>query len=179
MQLSMGFDGQDQDIIKLFKAGFCASEGNEVGVLIANLVRKLLAETASDDIHVCTASETDRLLGASVFTRLTYDQDDREIFVLGPVAVATDRQRQGIGQAMLNHALDALRRFGVDIVLTYGDPRYYGRLGFVPVSEQDAAAPYKLQHPHGWQGLSLTGHSWLPLRGRSLCVGAFNDPVFW
>ncbi len=179
MQLSMGFDGQEQAIIKLFKASFCASDGHVEGARIGDLVRQLLADTASDDIHVGTASEPDRLLGASVFTRLTYEQDDREIFVLGPVAVATDRQRQGIGQAMLNHALDSLRRFGVDIVLTYGDPRYYGRLGFVPVSEQDAAAPFKLQHPHGWQGLSLTGHPWIPLRGRSLCVGAFNDPVFW
>jgi predicted N-acetyltransferase YhbS len=93
--------------------------------------------------------------------------------------VATDHQGKGIGQGLLSHGLAALRRAGVDIVMTYGDPSYYAKVGFMPVSEADAAAPYKLNQPEGWLGQSLTDHPMTPLKGPSRCVAALNDPVYW
>jgi len=75
---------------------------------------------------------------------LTYAQDERTVFVLAPVAVATDQQGEGIGQRLLSHGLAALRSTGVDIVMIYGDPDYYAKVGFKTISEADAAAPFKL-----------------------------------
>jgi predicted N-acetyltransferase YhbS len=93
--------------------------------------------------------------------------------------VATDRQRQGIGQRLLRHGLASLRNAGVDIVMTYGDPRYYAKVGFRPISETDARAPFALKHPEGWLAQSLTDRAMTPLKGPSRCVEALNDPLFW
>jgi putative acetyltransferase len=142
-------------------------------------VRKLLAGTAPEDIFVFTAEEDGAIIGGIVFSQLTYEQDGRTVFVLAPVAVATRRQGQGIGQKLLAYGLRELRRAGVDIAMTYGDPNYYAKVGFTPVSEADAAAPYELNHPEGWLGQSLTESPMTPLKGPSRCVAALNDPVYW
>jgi putative acetyltransferase len=66
-------------------------------------VRNLLAGTAEKDLFVFTAEEDGAIIGGIVFSRLSYAQDDRSLFVLAPVAVATDRQGKGIGQKLLTH----------------------------------------------------------------------------
>lgn len=178
MEVSSKFEGREQEVVDLFTATFTASEGAEEGALIGDLVRAQLARTARPDLRVFLAEEEGALVGGAVFTRLAYD-DDRAVFVLGPVAVATGRQGRGIGQALLEHGLAALRDAGVDIAVTYGDPAYYARVGFAPIPETLAAAPFQLRHPEGWLGQSLTDEPLRPLKGRPRCVEALNDPVFW
>jgi putative acetyltransferase len=63
--------------------------------------------------------------------------------------------------------------------MTYGDPNYYAKVGFMPISEADAQAPFKLSQPEGWLGTAVDGHEITPLKGPSRCVEALNDPVFW
>jgi predicted N-acetyltransferase YhbS len=179
MRLSAGPEGHDEAIIDLFTRTFTASEGPEEGALIGGLVRNLLASTAEQDRFVFKAEDGAAVVGAILFSRLSYEQDERTLFVLGPVAVATDRQRQGIGQRLLRHGLASLRNAGVDIVMTYGDPRYYAKVGFRPISETDARAPFALKHPEGWLAQSLTDRAMTPLKGPSRCVEALNDPLFW
>ena len=179
MEFSGGFKGREQAIIALFATTFAASEGTEEGALIGDLVRNQLAGTAQPDLYVFTAEENATLVGGAIFTRLTYDEDDRTVFVLGPVAVASSRQGRGIGKQLLEHGLDTLRGVGVDIALTYGDPDYYARVGFAPITEEFALPPFNLQRPEGWLGQSLTDTEMIPLKGRSRCVEALNDPIFW
>jgi putative acetyltransferase len=179
MKISSNPTGRQQELIDLFKATFTASEGAGEGSLIADLVRKQLGETPKDDIHVFAAEEDGAFLGACVFTRLTYAQDERTVFVLAPVAVMTERQGQGIGQTLLRQGLNVMRDTGTDVVMTYGDPDFYQKVGFQPVSEDDAPAPFKLQFPHGWLCQSLTDRPWSAFCGPSRCVPALNNPVFW
>jgi predicted N-acetyltransferase YhbS len=179
MEFSSAPKGREEEIIRLFTATFAASEGMEEGALIGDLVRSLLAGTAEKDLFVFTAEEDGNIIGGIVFSRLTYGQDDRTVFVLAPVAVATERQGKGIGVRLLTHGLASLRNAGVDIAMTYGDPNYYAKVGFMPISEADAQAPFPLNHPEGWLGQSLTDHAITPLKGPSRCVEALNDPVFW
>jgi predicted N-acetyltransferase YhbS len=171
--------GREAEIIDLFTATFTASEGEEEGALIGKLVRDLLGGTAGRDLFVFTAEEDGAIIGGIVVSRLTYEQDERTVFVLAPVAVAPERQGRGIGQRLLTHGLAALRSAGVDIAVTYGDPRYYSKVGFLPISEADARAPFPLSRPEGWLGQSLTERAMAPLKGPSRCVEALNDPVFW
>jgi predicted N-acetyltransferase YhbS len=171
--------GRDAEIVDLFTATFTASEGEEEGALIGELVRDLLGGTAQKDLFVFTAEEDGAMIGGIVFSRLTYEQDERTVFVLAPVAVAPDQQGRGIGQRLLTHGLAALRSAGVDIAVTYGDPSYYAKVGFLPISDADARAPFPLSRPEGWLGQSLTDRVMTPLRGPSRCVKALNDPVFW
>lgn len=179
MDFASGGKGREPEIIDLFTATFTASEGAEEGVMIGGLARDLMGSTPAEDLYVFTAEVDGAMVGAIIFSRLTYAQDPRAVFVLGPVAVATDHQGQGIGQRLIAHGLAALRDAGVDIAITYGDPGFYSRVGFVPMTEAFAAAPFKLSHPEGWLGQSLTGQALTPLRGPARCVEALGAPVFW
>ena len=89
------------------------------------------------------------------------------------------QQRTGIGQGLIGHGLQALRTDGTDIAVTYGDPSFYGRVGFKAMSQTDMAAPQPLQQPQGWIGLSLTRQPLTPVRGPCRCAAAFDDPAFW
>ena len=179
MEVSTRSEGRENEIVDLFTSTFTASEGAEEGTLIGNLVRDLLSITARRDLFVFVAEEAGAIVGAIVFSRLTYDRDDRTVFVLAPVAVATGHQGKGIGQVLLAHGLAALREAGIDVAVTYGDPDYYSRVGFAPITEAFAQAPFKLKHPEGWLGQSLTDREMTPLKGPSRCVRALNDPAFW
>ena len=179
MEFSTGCRGQEQEVIDLLAATFAASEGAEEGALIGDLARNLLVTTVDADIHVFTARDEPALIGAIIFSRLTYEQDDRIVFLLGPVGVATDRQGEGIGQRLLAHGLAAMQKKGVDFAVTYGDPNYYAKVGFRPISEEFARAPFKLKFPKGWLGQSLTEGKVTPLKGPSRCVEAFHRPDYW
>jgi putative acetyltransferase len=51
-------------------------------------------------------------------------------FALGPVSVTPERQRQGIGSAVIREGLARMRASGAAGVLLLGDPGYYLRFGF-------------------------------------------------
>lgn len=174
-------DRPDADaLVALFQATFTASEGAEEGRLIGGLVRDLLATTSAEDLCVYTARDDQRALtGALVLTRLRYSDDTRSVFLMSPVAVATAHQRRGVGQALLAFGLSDLRDQGVDVVISYGDPAYYGRVGFERITEAQAASPVPLSQPEGWIARPLTGPDFAPLKGRARCAPALSDPAFW
>ena len=58
------------------------------------------------------------------------DGGDRPISMLSPLAVLPDRQRAGIGGALVRAALDVADARGEPVVILEGSPVYYGRLGF-------------------------------------------------
>ena len=57
---------------------------------------------------------------------------DGSALALGPIAVRPERQRQGIGSALVRQALDEARRLGYTVVVLIGHPDYYPRFGFGP-----------------------------------------------
>lgn len=179
MDYSTDYETHADAIAELFASTFTASEDAEEGALIGTLARRLIAETPTEDLRVVTAREDGTLLGGIFFTRLTYAGDPRTVFMMAPVAVATARQGQRIGQRLIAHGLKLLRQEGVDIAVTYGDPAFYGRAGFKPVPEADLPAPQPLQQPHGWLAQSLTDAPLTPVCGPARCVSAFDDPALW
>lgn len=179
MEFSRDYRAHAEAIVALFGATFAASEGPEEGARIGTLARRLVAETPAGDLCVFTAWEAGELVGAICFTRMTFPSDPRTVFLLAPVAVATGWQRRGIGQKLIAHGLDAIRQEGADIAVTYGDPAFYGRVGFRPVSEAVLSPPQPLSLPHGWIARSLTQAPLTPVVGQCRCVAAFDDPALW
>ncbi|WP_210092440.1 N-acetyltransferase [Ruegeria sp. HKCCSP346] len=179
MDFSTGLTRDPSEIIRLFADVFSASEGPEEGAAIGAFVRELLNTTPPEDILVCTALQDHELLGCAIFSRMTFSQDTRNVFILSPMAVQTGKQKTGIGQALITYGLDRLRAAGVDVALTYGDPAYYCKTGFVQITEDTAQPPLKLSHPHGWLGQALDGFDLKPLKGPSGCVSALNNPLLW
>lgn len=172
-------EGSEEQIVNLFASTFTASEGAEEGALIGNLAGNLLRTTPKEDIYAFTALNDGETIGAAIFSRLAYADDPRSVFILSPMAVATDRQGKGVGQALLKHALSVLSDAGVAVAITYGDPAFYGKVGFLPLDEATAAPPLPLSLPMGWIGQSLTDEPLYPLRGACTCVDALNDPAIW
>lgn len=163
----------------LFASTFTASEGAREGARIGALARRLIMQTPADDLRAFTAWQDGALVGGIIFTRLAYAGDPRRVFMMAPVAVATRHQGTGIGQRPIAHGLDAIRSEGVDVAVTYGDPAFYGRVGFRPVAPVDLPAPQPLSQPNGWIAQSLTDAPLTPFQGPVRCVPAFDDPALW
>lgn len=179
MDFTSTYEDRADEIIALFTSTFTDSEGAAEGQVIKKLVTDMFATVGETDMHVFSSIDGGAVVGSIVFSRMTYPEDARTVFVLAPVAVATDRQGQGVGQKLLRHGLDSLRDKGVDVALTYGDINYYARVGFRQIGADVAQPPMPLQYPEGWMGQSLNGEALVPLKGPSRCVEALNDPAYW
>lgn len=75
-------------------------------------------------------------VGHILFSPVVVESDGRRVVGQGlaPMAVQPDRQRQGIGSALVRRGLDEIRAAGCPFVVVVGHPEYYPRFGFVPAS---------------------------------------------
>ena len=80
---------------------------------------------------------------------------------------------------IINFGISHLKSQGVNLVFTYGDPNFYSRVGFKPVSESTIKAPLKLSYPEGWLAQSLDGSRIKAIKGAVHCVEALNDQKYW
>ena len=65
---------------------------------------------------------------------------------LAPLAVLPDRQRQGVGSALVRAALTRAREGGWAAAFVLGDPAYYGRFGFRADAARGYASPHAGEH---------------------------------
>lgn len=165
-------------IIELFSKTFSDSEGPTEGQMIGELVNNLIAQTPEQDISVVVARNETDVVGCILFTRLAFENES-DCFLMAPVAVHTDYQGKGIGQALIQSGLTLMKNQGVKLAFTYGDPKFYSKTGFEQVTEQAFEAPLPLSFPHGWMAQSLGEEKIEALSGRSVCVPAFNQPQLW
>ena len=170
--------GDSAAVEDLFTSVFSDSEGEEEGALIGSLVREMMANTDRGDLYGFVAVDGEEIVGAIFFSRLSFEKDV-DVFVLAPVAVHSDHQGRGIGQALITYGLREMRRRGVRLVTTYGDPSFYSKVGFHPISEDLIAAPLELSQPEGWLGQSLGDEPIEGIPGGCTCVKALDDPAYW
>ena len=60
---------------------------------------------------------------------------DTPVLQLSPLGVHPEHQRQGHGSALVRASVDAVRALGEPGLILEGDPKYYGRFGFVRADE--------------------------------------------
>ncbi len=166
------------ELTELFRTSFAASEGEAEGEAIATLVSRLSRAIDAERLFCFGAEEDDALVAAIFFSELVFAADVR-VFMLAPVAVLRPFQRRGIGKDLIRFGLGVMQQRGVEIAVTYGDPAFYGKVGFLPLAESSLRAPMPLSMPQGWLGQSLTGEAIPTLIDRPSCVAAFEDPHFW
>ncbi|RTR39496.1 N-acetyltransferase [Shewanella canadensis] len=166
------------EIKQLFTQVFSDSEGESEGLLIGNLAYELLMETDPQDLYGFIAIEDEQIVGSIVFTRLVFESG-ANAFLLSPVAIHTSYQGKGVGQKLIRFGINHLKDRGVGVVFTYGDPNFYSKVGFNPITEKLAKAPLKMTYPEGWLGQSLVGEAFEPIIGNSYCVEALNNPEYW
>ena len=71
-----------------------------------------------------------RLVGAISFWNVFIGEEGNRALLLGPLAVAPDRQGTGVGRALMRVGLDRASQMGARLVILVGDEPYYGRVGF-------------------------------------------------
>ena len=76
-----------------------------------------------------TATDERRVVGTARLWNIACG-NDKPMLLLGPVAVASDRQGHGIGSDLVERAIREARRLGYAAILLVGDAPYYGRFGF-------------------------------------------------
>jgi len=167
------------EIAALFRTTFADSEGEEEGQTIFQLALDLLERTPLIDLHVFVANADDHLVGCALFSRLVFSQNSISAWLLSPVAVEPTHQNKGIGSDLIRHGLSCLKQEGVDVVFTYGDPSFYCRLGFVPVDQNKARAPFVLTMPQGWLAVPLSSLEIGSITGSSQCVQALRQSKYW
>jgi putative acetyltransferase len=65
---------------------------------------------------------------------------------LAPLAVASVRQRQGIGSTLVRSAIDAAKLDRAEMIFVLGEPGYYGRFGFTIEAAAPLPSPYAGPH---------------------------------
>jgi predicted N-acetyltransferase YhbS len=167
-----------EEVASLFTSVFTAAEGEKEGRLIGGLASELSANIDNQEIICIGAYEQGSIIGSIFFTGLRFTESIK-VYMLAPVAVSTRHQGKGVGQALIKNGLDNLKNRSVTVVVTYGDPSFYNKVGFRTLSENVIQAPLKLSMPGGWLGQSLTAEPIPIIKERPTSVREFNDPVYW
>jgi putative acetyltransferase len=101
----------------------------------SRLVRML---RESGDLSLSLVAEVDgELVGHLAFSPISIDGETADSIVAGagPLAVAPDLQREGIGSALLIEGLKRIETKGFNAVVLLGHAAYYPRFGFAPASQ--------------------------------------------
>ena len=163
-------------ILKVIETAF-SDEENKV---IINLVQELSRETPSPPIKSLVAEVDNQVIGYVSYSPIFLKSVSRiSGYILAPLAVSPEHQKQGVGSKLINAGIDILTKDGVGVLLVYGDPDYYGRFGFKEEIGQSFVPPYTLQYPFGWTGMMLND---TPVPEQPLqfeCVSALSKPELW
>ena len=149
----------------------------------AELVRQLLSDPTAMPVISLLAYQHDTAAGHILLTNATLlGHADLEVMILGPLAVVPERQRTGVGAALVIEALAESRERGVDLVFVLGIPEYYPRHGFrAPAEAFGFEPPYPLAEgdEQAWMVQELRpgviGH----VRGRVAAADSFMRPEYW
>ena len=170
-------DAADQKAIyELNHSAFDESERE----LVATLASDLLADDSTPETLNLVAEEAGRILGHVSFSPL-YSRSSSKAsgYLLAPLAVLPSKQKTGIGSSLVREGLKQLGQWGVDLVIVYGDPAYYGRFGFDESAAKDYAPPFPLKYPFGWLALRLCERQREIEPFEVVCVPALNKPELW
>lgn len=135
----------------------------------ADLVDALRADGVSEISLV--AEDGGRIVGQVMLSRMRVEGDGRPYRALGlaPVAVLPERQREGIGSALIEVALGHAEHAGEEIVFLLGEPDYYRRFGF----SAEAAAPFA--SPYAGPYFMAKSFVPLPRSGKAAYAPAFGS----
>lgn len=127
-----------QDVAEVQEVVRAAFDGDQV----PELLTALRTSAAWLDLSFVAEAEGE-VVGHVSYTRAWVDAPDRvvDVLVLSPVSVRPDRQRQGIGSALITGTLETVRERDEPLVFLEGDPAYYSRLGFRPAGDWGFTAP--------------------------------------
>jgi putative acetyltransferase len=148
---------RDADAIRaVTTAAFAPSRPPDQVVPEARLIDELRAGPAwLPALSLVATTPAGEVTGHVLCTRGRVGQDP--VLGLGPLAVRPDRQRQGVGSALVHAVLGAADALGEPLVALLGDPGYYRRFGFELSTIYQITPPTPEWQPH-FQVRVLSGY---------------------
>jgi putative acetyltransferase len=141
------------------------------GTAEAGLVERLRRD--GDLVLALVAEEDGAVHGHVAFPRLSVEggAGTHSVVGLAPVGVAPQRQRRGIGSALIREGHRRLAGLGESLVFVLGHAAYYPRFGY----SVDVAAPFESAYsgPH-FMALRLDENA--PRAGKVRYPAAFDQP---
>ena len=122
---------EDDDLTPVIRAAFGGvGHGDDVAALWSEVTRDGL------DLASLVDEREGEIVGHVGLSRAWLDARRAlvEIWMLSPLSVLPDRQRGGIGTALLAAAVEAARAGGAPLLVLEGSPTYYGSRGFARAS---------------------------------------------
>lgn len=140
------------------------------------LLRDLLA--GRSDVLSLVWTDDGTVVGHAAFSVCGIEGRQRQVALLGPLAVLPERQRKGLGAALVRGGLNRLERGGISSVFVLGDPAYYGALGFK--TERNVVPPYPLsaEWREAWQSIDLWECE-LSCRGQLIVPEPWRRQALW
>lgn len=74
-----------------------------------------------------------RIIGQNIFVRTVIIADDGrtiDVLTMGPICIAPELKRQGLGKKLLDRSLEMAKEMGFGAVLFEGNIAFYGKSGF-------------------------------------------------
>ena len=125
-----------------------------------------------DVIVELAALEGGAVVGHAMFSRATAVPATLRVAAIGPVCARIDRQKSGIGSALIRDGLARCKALGFDAVVLLGDPDYYKKFGFTREAARGLECEYSGEH---FQALELTGGALAGGRWKLTYPAAFAD----
>ncbi len=176
MKIKIAQETNLNSIQKVIETAFSEGENK----VIMNLVAGLSNETTNPPIKSLIAEVDNQVVGyvsySPIFLRLDANISG---YILAPLAISPVHQKQGVGTKLIKSGIDMLVKDGVDVLLVYGDPDYYGRFGFEKENARSFVPPYPLEYPFGWLGMMLNEIAIPNITVEFECVAALSKPDLW
>jgi putative acetyltransferase len=96
------------------------------------------------------------IVGHALFSLVRLDSGP-ELLSLGPMAVLPERQRGGVGTALVRRGVQRARGTEYPLVVVLGHPDYYPRFGFRPARRYGIETPYDAPD-EAWMALRLPAY---------------------
>ncbi len=135
----------------------------------ARLVGRL--RDAGDAVLELVAVNEGEIVAHLMFSRLKVEAEAGTFpaVALAPVAVLPERQRTGVGTALIENAHHLLEGRGERLSVVLGEPGYYGRFGY------DHARAAGFESDYQCEALQALAWGEAPATGRLVYAAAFSD----
>ncbi len=149
---------------------------------VPDLVKGLASDPTAEPIVSLLAFKDELPVGHIMFTKAHLTPDNSlSVYILAPLAVIPEFQRQGIGEQLIKAGLKILSDRGTDLVFVLGHPEYYPKHGFKPAAILGFQAPYPIpeKDANAWMVQELRTGVPGDCSGTIMCALAMDKPEHW